>query len=383
MTKGNKESKDTGGGGAFLTQKGEKFVEVKKEIAELQQLLAGATQTSQATQLLKKRKEMREVDDSLDLMKKDFKKRMDECEERRLQFELRQAKLREQVLKFEKFIQENDSKRQRAELKAKHERKIYEDKCKELALLQLKYQELLDSQKVFHNELNKKIRYREFLERLVEEGDEGYEEIGDILNRHTTLVDANKDLLTHSADREHAVDQLRHRYQQLVTESQNQLLVNNSNMNALQKEIENLRAFSKKEEEDKFKNEDKEKDLCRELTQISMATSNIFSRCFPDAPNKIIASVMQSKSKNTAANKTGKAVEQLPSDADVLKHQLEIGLELIHSRIVDLIEITSEYKEESKLGIPGGSNSSSYELNGENSTIGNYSVHSSHPPSVI
>lgn len=35
--------------------------EVKKEIAELELLLAGTNQTSQSTQLLKKRKEMREV----------------------------------------------------------------------------------------------------------------------------------------------------------------------------------------------------------------------------------------------------------------------------------------------------------------------------------
>lgn len=48
---------------------------------------------------------MREVDDSLEVMKMDYKKRMDECEERRLNFELKQAKMREQVLKFEKFIQ--------------------------------------------------------------------------------------------------------------------------------------------------------------------------------------------------------------------------------------------------------------------------------------
>ncbi|RYG65860.1 hypothetical protein EON64_11055 [archaeon] len=71
---------------------------MKNEIHELEQLLAATGQTSQSTLLLKKRKEMREVDESLEVMKKDHKKRMDECEERRLQFEIKQAKMREQVL---------------------------------------------------------------------------------------------------------------------------------------------------------------------------------------------------------------------------------------------------------------------------------------------
>jgi hypothetical protein len=99
---------DGGGGGAFLTQKGEKMVEIKKDIADLEQLLATTSQTSQTTQLLKKRKEMKEVDNALELMKSDYKRRMDECEERRVSFESKQAKMRDQVLKFEKFIQEND-----------------------------------------------------------------------------------------------------------------------------------------------------------------------------------------------------------------------------------------------------------------------------------
>ena len=52
-------------------------------------------------------------------MKLDYKKRMDICEQRRVQFELKQLKMRDQVLKFEKFIQENDAKRLRAEIKIK------------------------------------------------------------------------------------------------------------------------------------------------------------------------------------------------------------------------------------------------------------------------
>ena len=50
---------------------------------------------------------MREVDEQLELMKDEYKRRMDFCEERRLLFEAKQAKMRDNVIKFEKFIQVN------------------------------------------------------------------------------------------------------------------------------------------------------------------------------------------------------------------------------------------------------------------------------------
>jgi HD superfamily phosphohydrolase len=142
----------------------------------LEQLLAATGQTSQSTLLLKKRKEMREVDQSLENMKSLHKQRMDACEERRIQFEAKQAKMREQVLRFEKFIQENDAKRQRAESKAKQERKQYEDKLKEINALTAKMKSLEEEQQELLNLLVKNGRYKVFLERIVEEGELGYGE---------------------------------------------------------------------------------------------------------------------------------------------------------------------------------------------------------------
>ncbi len=46
--------------------------------------------------------------------------------------------------------------------------------------------------------VDKRSCYKLFLERIVEEGEFGYEEIPEILNRHYTLKQANKDLLDHS-----------------------------------------------------------------------------------------------------------------------------------------------------------------------------------------
>jgi ribosomal protein S20 len=117
---------------------------------------------------------MREVDESLELMKKDHKKRMDECEERRIQFEVKQSKIREQVLKFEKFIQENDAKRLRAEAKSKLEKRLHDEKVKEIITLLEKIQRLEEEVKVLNEELSKKSCYKQYLEKIVEEGENGY-----------------------------------------------------------------------------------------------------------------------------------------------------------------------------------------------------------------
>lgn len=82
----------------------------------------------------------------------------DACEERRIQFEQKQAKMREQVLKFEKFIQENDAKRQRAEAKIKQERQLYSDKLRELDILNEKIRKLEAEQDTLINELGKTVR---------------------------------------------------------------------------------------------------------------------------------------------------------------------------------------------------------------------------------
>ena len=316
--------KQQGGGGAFITQKGEKIIEVKKEIAELEQLLQGAKQTSQSTLLLKKRKEMREVDEALNLMKKDYKKRMDECEERRLQFEQKQSKMRDQVLKFEKFIQENDSKRIRADSKAKQEKKLYEEKCKEIQSLQDKMAHLETSQRELFTELSKRSCYRLYLERIVEENDQEYEEIASILTRHKTLTDSNVDLMKYAGNLEKKLDKVRYELQMFQTENQNQLLVSNSYFQQNQKKFEDIKVVVTKEGVLKNKDEDKKKDVSRQFSQVMNTVRNICSRCT-----------------NTMKNKT-----LITGHSPYLLDELEDALDIICLRLVDLIEISSEFNEQ-------------------------------------
>ena len=316
-------TKSTNDGGAFLTQKGEKLTDVKKDIAELEQLLSASASTSQSTQLLKKRKEMKEVDSALELMKSDYKRRMDECEERRIAFETKQAKMRDQVLKFEKFIQENDSKRLRAENKAKGERKQYMEKLEEIVALTKSINKLETEQKQFSHLLNQRARYREYLESVVETSDMAYEEINDVLNRYKVLTGANKDLAESAETQEKVADEYSKKVQTLRQENQNLELTSNSLLNDKQKELELRIEHSKDIELNINRKMDQKKNVQQEYGAVETATKNIFSRCVTTM-------------RNSPLFPPGAGASFL----EVVEYQLDV----IHTRLEDLMDISADFK---------------------------------------
>lgn len=163
-------------------------------MSEMEPVVSGVSQMSQSTLLLKKRKEMREIDDALEFMKEEFLQRMEACDARQMELDRKQAEMKEQVTRFEKFIKENDSKRTRAEVKAKAEHRFTEgNEQRRKQLLQQLDKDLKDRD-ALERKRAQLLKYRQYLEATVEASDGEYEEIGDILNRHATLLDTNNDL---------------------------------------------------------------------------------------------------------------------------------------------------------------------------------------------
>ncbi len=276
----------SGGGGAFLTavphqkatQKSPKN-ERKNDLSELEALVSGVTATSQSTLLLKKKKEMREVYDALAFMKQQYLERMQSCDENHSVFEKKQLDMKEQVEKFEKFIQENDAKRQRAEMRAKDERRKVEQKQEELKALAKVLDEAERERKSMQENLNKLRRYKEYLDATVDQTDEGIEQIDDIINRLRTLEGANLDLMSQQKLSDELMDVQRLELQAFLMETQNHILVQNSKVHNFQNELERLRATAKHGRDDEEAHQDRVKDVSRGTGQIIMATRNLYARC--------------------------------------------------------------------------------------------------------
>lgn len=159
-------------------------------------MVSGVSQMAQSTLLLRKRKEAREVDDALEFMKEEFQQRMDACEARSKELARKQHEMKDQVARFDKFIKENDSKRTRAELKSKSEHRQAETSETRRKQLAAQLDKDMREREALERTRDTLLKYRQFLEASVEASEGEYEEIGDVLNRHATLVDANRDLRT-------------------------------------------------------------------------------------------------------------------------------------------------------------------------------------------
>ena len=321
---------------AFITQRASKKHENMAKIAEetqaLEALVSGVNQISQSTLLLKKKKEMHEVDDALDFMKEEYKMRIEACEQRQRKFERRQADMKEQVTKFEKFIQENDSKRQRADMKAKGEHRVLDQKeleqrrqTQELEALELERTRQIE-------QLEKLRKYKEYLERTVESAeDETAEEIWDLLNRHTTLRNANVDLMDQVQQGDVLMDDLRSKMEALKLKTQSATLVQNSQIHAKQKHLEALRARTKKQDDQKLTQEERVKDVTRETAQIVLAVRNLYNRCLATMHTRVVP-INFSDEPNTPA------AERL--------HHLGLCLDLIRERLNDLDDIRTSYERD-------------------------------------
>jgi len=138
---------------------------------------------SPATRLLEKRRQMFEVQEALDAQKEEFRRREDAFRRREDALRRRDLELQESLIKFNKFLQENESKRHRALKRASDERKHIESKEQELGELKKKMEERSGEEEVLRGELEKHLRYQDYLEEVIHFHAKDFPEIEDLLTR--------------------------------------------------------------------------------------------------------------------------------------------------------------------------------------------------------
>jgi chromosome segregation ATPase len=155
-----------------------------------------------ATRLLEKKREMAAVEAALGAKKEDFQLKMETLQQRRDDLELKERSLKEQLLKFEKFLKENDLKRARALKKTEREREVCRDKDAEIERLREEIREqteIADSQK---RAIEKLSVFRKFMGDVQEQSDSEFDEVREIIGRYDTLSQTREvsQTLTHSSN---------------------------------------------------------------------------------------------------------------------------------------------------------------------------------------
>lgn len=233
--------------------------------------------TSQSTLLLQKKKKMQEVQQELDRKKLEYELRMKKCKSKESELAEKQEKIRESVVKFEKFVKENDAKRARAMKKEKDE--INSRKQKEQEIISLKQQ--LEEQTKFKDRLVRMLEklsvYEAYLDSVLEQSDE-FQEVNDVLMRHATLTATNQDLREVVEHGNQQIEVLRASVTHYNKEKEDEILVATSDIAGHQKRSELLKNDNSKVEQQLIYRDSVYNEKKRKLGEAKMAIANIYQR---------------------------------------------------------------------------------------------------------
>ncbi|KNE68111.1 hypothetical protein AMAG_13282 [Allomyces macrogynus ATCC 38327] len=277
---------DMDASGVFLTQHGGALLEfsVNSFLGPGTASRTGVPATDlQSTLLIRRRKELKHVQSLLEKKRAEFSKRMDECREKHEELKAKQKQLRDRVQKFEKFLRENDAKRQRALAKALSERKSREQKEQELFLLQDQLrQEQAKSERVKHM-ISMHRPHEQYLQWVISSLPSDYLDvqephINDVLTRYHTLSETNHDLQETLQQRLDEIEAETNRLNDLIKQKNDRILVYNSQLGALQKRLDKAKAESARVENMVAESVLSGKARMRNLSETKLAINNIYSR---------------------------------------------------------------------------------------------------------
>lgn len=180
----------------------------------------------------------------------------------------------------------------------------------------------LDEERNLSNLLSKNLKYQTYLKQVVEEmqGSDDFAEIQDILDRHATLKNTNKDLLAqiHVNTREH--EARRFSYAQFMKKSANEMLNKNNEIARLQKELEQVTISSNKVESLDYGNCRNVNELTSDISRAVLAIGNMMTRLKYHAHPSLSknASSPKGDEEDGLENKVNNAINRLNSVGELL-----------------------------------------------------------------
>lgn len=233
---------------------------------------------SPATRLLEKRRQMYEVQDALESQKVRFAKDEESFRKREEQLRAKDLQLQHQLFRFNKFLQDNEAKRRRAETRAAEEAAQIRQREEEIRELEKQLEESKQQCAELEEEVSRNMKYEEFLERVKDTCEE-YSEIQDLVTRHDTLESANKDLMWIQTDCENKMEELRNDFQNYRKEQEMEMLAMTNRIASLSSTLDDSQKLRQQLElqVDEATQEGSKHSLY--FGQILMSVENLYLRC--------------------------------------------------------------------------------------------------------
>lgn len=281
---------------------------------------------TQATRLLEKRREMGEVENALVAEKEEFQMKMDSLNQRKQELEKKELQLKESVVKFDKFLKENDAKLSRAVKKAEDERELQKAKQKEIERLQ----DEISSQMKLKEKLQRKVHkfgtFNRYLEQSVEHSDE-FQEIREVIDRYDTLTTNYKDLLDSDKENEDKINALRKELNSYLEQKNYEILSMNNELSELQTKLDSAQNESHKAENEWSHIQTTAAGKTLLIGETRMAIRNLYQLV---------------KTHHQKENSSGGSKKQLDDSSFDTEQQLKKVQEFVN----DLTKITNEIERE-------------------------------------
>ncbi|KAL6105668.1 uncharacterized protein ACO6RY_07146 [Pungitius sinensis] len=252
-------------------------------------VLEAGVNTLQKTLILRKQFELDNVNQQLARKRQEFKNRMEALAGRRSELELKQQETAEMVMKFEKFVAENELKRRRALRKYEAELELNISKQREIEDLTDELKQLGARKQVLKQRMSKYKIYEDYLIKTIDHFPSTYPDNGSeslvmpIIRRHETLSITHRDLLQRLGRLEEEVEQSQQQLLAMTQERSIKTLMANKELSELRNELETLKEKNKEAEVDLLMEQGLSRQKVEEEGRMLMAINNLAEQCYISA----------------------------------------------------------------------------------------------------
>ncbi|XP_042193561.1 coiled-coil domain-containing protein 42 homolog isoform X2 [Callorhinchus milii] len=198
-----------------------------------------------ATQLLEKRQQLLQLEEALGNQKEEFEAKMDSLKFRRQELKYKEGELKEQIVKFEKFLKENDSKRKRAYNKANMEQELIKQKERDILKLLQEMDRIIQQNIKLKKKLQKYAIYLNYMEQVTQLSEE-FQEPTVAKARFETLIITRDDLLMSEGENQAAIKEIKNRLTKFVKQKSNDILMYNNDLTNKQNQLERAKMHTMK-----------------------------------------------------------------------------------------------------------------------------------------
>jgi len=222
---------------------------------------------------------MYEVHEAFEAQKETYKQQEDAFKRQEDLIRERDLAIQEELIRYCKFLQENDAKKQRADKRYTEERDARLKKQQEIGGLEDQLQDLQKNSSKLDKKVQALKKYEDYLESVIKAHSEQYSDQGELLKRHEILERSNITLREHQMKLEEELEKLRIDAAQFEKQKNEEILTLNNELAGLTKDLDDVDKQKNKLQSQVEASSHQASFKNLNLGRILMAIDNISVRC--------------------------------------------------------------------------------------------------------